>query len=139
MSTSENKPADNDKEKSTERKGNLLESIFTFLSAAVILSIIIYLGVKANRIEAPTEFKLTHETPSERGDRWHVEVRAKNIGDQAVREVEIEGVIDTLPEKTEAAASIDWLPGKSSREVVLVYDEEPTASIRLSVKGYLMP
>ena len=139
MTTSENKPKDNDEEKSTERKGNMLETIFTFLSAAVILSIIIYLGVKVNQSEAPPEFELTHETPTERGDSWHVEVRAKNIGDQAVREVEIEGVIDTLPEKTEAAASIDWLPGKSSRDVVLVYDEEPTTSIQLSVKGYLMP
>ncbi len=135
MTKSNNDFRDDNSKEQPERKGNLLEIIFTVFSAAAILAVVIYLVLMIMRPMKPAEFELTQRKPEKRGDQWHVEINARNTGDEAVRAIEVEGTLDDRA----ANVTIDWLPGKSTRGAILVFDEEPTTTIELAVKGYLMP
>ena len=67
--------------------------------------------------------------------QWRAEVEVRNTGSATAAAVEIEGV---LAGET-AAATIDYVPAGGRETLVLGFESDPRAGLRLHVRGWSQP
>lgn len=129
-------------EKKEDREG-WTEKLFTVFSLLLIAGLVGYLLVESFKTNTPPAFELKPSPAEQRGDFVAVRISVKNGGEDTAKAVQVRGEIAVEgSEPVQAEATLDWLPGRSSRDVTLLFSEDAATSVgaaKFEVVGYEEP
>lgn len=120
---------------------DLLERIVSWISMLILLAAAGFLVWEGLGTATPPNFRVqTHKTWTARG-RHYVQLHVENTGGQSVQNL---GLRVALKENSRTVATseaqISWLPARSSREAVVIFEEDPRPRrIDVHLLGYETP
>ena len=126
--------------KQNSQKPDALELIVTWISGALVVSLLAFLLWDARQPSLPPTFETSIESRTDRGSSVYVVVGVRNVGDEAARTVEVRVMSVEAGSGAEAHFTLDWLPGRSTRRGVAVFSQTTAPQrLRAEVEGYAKP
>lgn len=113
----------------------------TWASGLLLLAIVGYLVWEGTRPYTPASFQASVEEVRQLDGHYSVRLKVRNVGGQSVQGLAVVLELIGEGEPVESVSSVfDWLPEGSSRELVLIVENDP-ARYRTVVRfeGYLVP
>lgn len=119
----------------------LAERIIGAVSAAVILGLMAFLGVRALANNGtPPDIVVELRGVTQVGAGWLVEVEATNLGSSAATDVEIEGEMPAPGGSERRSVVLEYVPPRSTRRGGLYFTGDPrTRPLTLRALGYRSP
>lgn len=139
-SNSSGEGAANRPERTSPRESRLQIAV-TWASGLLLLAIVGYLVWEGTRPYTPASFRASVEQVRQVDGRYFVRLEVKNVGGQSVQGlgVRLELIGDGQPVE-DVSSIVDWLPEGSSRELVLILENDPARyQTVVRFEGYLVP
>ncbi|MEX2536655.1 MAG: hypothetical protein WD273_13750 [Trueperaceae bacterium] len=118
-----------------------IQILVTWLSGLLLLTIVVYLVWEGTRPPLPASFTFAIETVHEANDYFHLRLSVANEGGESVQDLGVTLELYDGEELLETVSSVlDWLPERSTRELVLILEQDPSL-YRTMVRfgGYQIP
>lgn len=120
---------------------DLLERVVSWISMVVLLGAAGFLVWEGLGTAAPPDFEVQIRKTWTAHGRHYVQLRVKNTGGQSVQNLGLRAALKEGDRTVETSeAQVSWLPARSSREAVVIFDEDPRPH-RLDIRllGYETP
>ena len=125
------------------RPGEPLQRLAMWLSAAMLLFIIGYLGYEGWQPSRAAAFEIAVKAPRAVDGAFYVPLVVTNKGDRSAENVAVEAelVHRESGEVVETSRlTLRWAPAHAQRRMVVIFHEDPAGhDLRVRVKGYEQP